>query len=128
MVLTTNALAAKLPAAARERAFLFDGDWRAALRARDERKELPQMRPPSPNFGLDSLAYVTFTSGTTGAPKAIQNTHRGASTCFVPLYSLYPYDEGEREGMNVFFAWNCLRYIRDPPQCVDSLSNPCCSS
>ena len=37
------------------------------------------------------------------------NTHVGAVCNFLPRYEIYPYEEGEREGFNVFFVWECLR-------------------
>ena len=71
---------------------------------------------------LDDLAYITMTSGSTGKPKAIRNAHRAATIDFVCRCDMYPYETGttgdtanppgnqvEREGVNMFFAWECLR-------------------
>jgi long-chain acyl-CoA synthetase len=33
-------------------------------------------RPPTPGLGLDDVAFLTYTSGTTGPPKGAMNTHR----------------------------------------------------
>jgi long-chain acyl-CoA synthetase len=33
-------------------------------------------RPPAPTLGLDDVAFLTYTSGTTGPPKGAMNTHR----------------------------------------------------
>jgi long-chain acyl-CoA synthetase len=33
-------------------------------------------RPPTPVLGLDDVAFLTYTSGTTGPPKGAMNTHR----------------------------------------------------
>ncbi|WKB55889.1 type I polyketide synthase [Eleftheria terrae] len=57
----------------------------------------------------EDLAFVSLTSGSTGKPKAVLTTQRGCSYCFLARQDLYPYQAGEREGMNVFFAWECLR-------------------
>ncbi|HEX6909623.1 MAG TPA: condensation domain-containing protein, partial [Longimicrobium sp.] len=41
------------------------------------------LRPPFPEIGPDSLAYLSFTSGTTGRPKAVMGRH-GSLTHFTP--------------------------------------------
>ncbi len=121
----------------------------AAWRARVER-HLPAERatlvPPAPAHAdphawrpraprqADS-AFVSLTSGSTGKPKAVLTTHLGASYCFLARDLLYPYRDGEREGVNVFLAWECLRplmfgrpaiaigddVIFDPPKLVARL-------
>ncbi|WP_420474262.1 alpha/beta fold hydrolase [Noviherbaspirillum sp. ST9] len=55
------------------------------------------------------VAMVSMTSGSTGKPKAVLTTHRGCAFCFEARFSLYPYLDNEREAVNVFFAWECLR-------------------
>ncbi|MCW7538711.1 AMP-binding protein [Aquabacterium sp. A7-Y] len=57
----------------------------------------------------DALAFVSLTSGSTGKPKAVLTAQQGVSYCFLARQDLYPYQDGEREGVNVFFAWECLR-------------------
>ncbi|WP_431825738.1 alpha/beta fold hydrolase [Burkholderia sp. F1] len=57
----------------------------------------------------DDIAFVSLTSGSTGKPKAVLTTHVGTSYCFHARDALYPYADGEREGLNVFLAWECLR-------------------
>ena len=52
---------------------------------------------------------MTMTSGSTGKPKGIKNTHMGAVCNFLPRFEVSPYSEGEREALNVFFVWECLR-------------------
>ena len=47
-----------------------------------------------PGCKKSHLAYITMTSGTTGKPKAIKNTHESATMCFLPRYDLYPYLPG----------------------------------
>jgi acyl-CoA synthetase (AMP-forming)/AMP-acid ligase II len=56
-------------------------------------------------------AYHTMTSGTTGKPKAVINSHYGSVICFVGRNDLYPYLPEEREGLNMFFAWECVRAV-----------------
>ncbi|WP_217628199.1 type I polyketide synthase [Micromonospora nigra] len=62
-----------------------------------------------PEVEPDDIALISMTSGTSGTPKAVRNTHRGCLYCFDARYRLYPYGESSRDGLNVFFGWECLR-------------------
>lgn len=112
----------------------MDGDhW---LRAFEADASLPPLAP----HGLtpEDPAYYTMTSGSTGKPKAVENSHFGSVLCFMGRNVLYPYLPGEREGLNMFFAWECLRavifgsaavvipdsLIFDPPKLVRYVSRP----
>ncbi|AKM45290.1 polyketide synthase [Burkholderia contaminans] len=94
-----------------------------ALRPRSDR-HLPSDRatlvPPAPTVAdarawrplaphPADVAFVSLTSGSTGKPKAVLTTHMATSYCFRARDLLYPYRDGEREGVNVFLAWECLR-------------------
>eukprot|EP00960_Hanusia_phi_P045699 757391-Hanusia_phi.AAC.2 len=59
----------------------------------------------------DSLAYVVYSSGTTGKPKGICCPHRGAVLSYAWRFQSYPYSSSsiEREACNVFFVWEMLR-------------------
>ena len=93
----------------REQVILLDGPhWSTDLVAANNNTPL-QWTPPE--VGPDSVAYLTMTSGSTGKPKAVVNSHRGAVVCFWGRYAIFPYREDAREGLNVFFAWECLRAI-----------------
>jgi len=70
---------------------------------------------------LDSLAYVVYSSGTTGKPKGIACPHRGAVFSYKWRYEAFPYDpeKQEVEGANVFFVWEMLRpLLRGQILCV----------
>jgi acyl transferase domain-containing protein/surfactin synthase thioesterase subunit/non-ribosomal peptide synthetase component F/acyl carrier protein len=73
-------------------------------------------KPPSiekaeifPDVAPTDIALISMTSGTSGTPKAVLNTHLGCLYCFDARYELYPYRESSRDGLNVFFGWECLR-------------------
>ena len=62
-----------------------------------------------PSVGQESLAFVSYSSGTTGKPKGIANSHRAAVRSYVWRFGLSDYGEGDRVGCNVFFIWEMLR-------------------
>jgi amino acid adenylation domain-containing protein len=67
---------------------------------------------PAPVLGRaapNDIALISMTSGTSGTPKAVLNTHLGCLYCFDARYDLYPYTSESRDGLNVFLAWECLR-------------------
>ncbi|MBM7086347.1 type I polyketide synthase [Micromonospora humidisoli] len=57
----------------------------------------------------DDIALISMTSGTSGTPKAVLNTHLGCLYCFDAREARYPYTAGSRDGLHVFLAWECLR-------------------
>jgi amino acid adenylation domain-containing protein/thioester reductase-like protein len=58
---------------------------------------------------LDHLAFVAYSSGTTGEPKGIQNPHRGAVHSYLRRYAISDYRVGDRVACNIFFVWEVLR-------------------
>ncbi|GAA2000512.1 type I polyketide synthase [Nocardiopsis rhodophaea] len=123
-VVTTSELAARLPDDFRTpgRTLLLDPDAPPPARH-------PDAEPPDlPDVDPSDIAMISMTSGTTGTPKAVLNTHEGCLYCFDARYERHPYASDSRDGLNVFFAWECLRpLLRGRPAAVipdDAILDP----
>ncbi|KAH6677909.1 enterobactin synthetase component F [Plectosphaerella plurivora] len=68
--------------------------------------ELPAL-PASDD--LDRLAFVSYSSGTTGQPKGIANPHRAAVRSYELRFQLSDLKPEDRVACNVFFVWEMLR-------------------
>lgn len=76
----------------------------------------------------DNLAYIVMSSGTTGEPKGILGTHRGAVHSYLQRYEVSSYKPGDRVACNIFFVWEVLRPLLKGATCYiipdDVMANP----
>ncbi|KAK0389219.1 hypothetical protein NLU13_2794 [Sarocladium strictum] len=67
-------------------------------------------RKPLPEADdLDRLAFVSYSSGTTGRPKGIANPHRASVRSYDLRFGVSNLEPGDRCACNVFFVWEMLR-------------------
>lgn len=89
------------------------------------------------SISLDHLAFIAYTSGTTGEPKGVLVPHRAVVHSYTSRYEQSSYQPKDRVACNIFFVWEILRpllkgatcyiipddLIYDPRPLLDYLAN-----
>lgn len=69
------------------------------------------------SISLDHLAFVAYTSGTTGEPKGVLVPQRAVVHSYTSRYEQSSYQPGDRVACNIFFVWEVLRPLLKGATC-----------
>ncbi|MDQ3658861.1 MAG: AMP-binding protein, partial [Actinomycetota bacterium] len=97
VVLTKDAHAGRLP------------DWQERFRMDADEPGTPDEDSEPPRVDRENLAFIPYSSGTTGKPKGIANPHRAPVLSYLWRFGVSDYGPGDRVGCSVFFVWEVLR-------------------
>ena len=84
-----------------------DDTWKAGIYDKDAVSSI----------SLDHLAFVAYTSGTTGAPKGVLVPHRAVVHSYTSRYEQSSYLPKDRVACNIFFVWEVLRPLLKGATC-----------
>ena len=68
-----------------------------------------EAEPPEVDPAGDSLAFIPYTSGTTGDPKGVMLTGGSVISSYFARYEFSSYSVGDRVACNIFFPWEFIR-------------------
>ena len=97
VTLTKEAHAGRLP------------DWQRGFRMDVEEPEAADETSEPPSVDREHLAFIPYSSGTTGKPKGIANPHRAPVLSYLWRFGVSDYGRDDRVGCSVFFVWEVLR-------------------
>ena len=97
VVLTKEAYAGRLPR------------WQESFRIDVDEPGAPDEAYEPPRVDRENLAFIPYSSGTTGKPKGIANPHRAPVLSYLWRFGVSDYGPGDRVGCSVFFVWEVLR-------------------
>jgi amino acid adenylation domain-containing protein len=97
LLLSQADLARELPARGRT-TIIVDAGW--------EQIEAQSRENLACAASSEDLAYIIFTSGTTGRPKGVMNTHRGICNRLIWMQETYGLDESDRVLQKTPFSFN----------------------
>ncbi len=95
VVLTKDAYVERLP------------EWQSSFRVDADEPETSEA--DRPRVDRENLAFIPYSSGTTGKPKGIANPHRAPVLSYLWRYGVSDYGPDDRVGCSVFFVWEVLR-------------------
>ena len=81
------------------------------LLAVDSEQSWRAFDPPTAEICVDTgnLAFLPYTSGTTGQPKGVMQTSGALISSYLARYRFSSYSVGDRVACNIFFPWEFLR-------------------
>jgi amino acid adenylation domain-containing protein/thioester reductase-like protein len=84
-----------------------DDTWKAGIYDKDAVSSI----------SLENLAFIAYTSGTTGEPKGVLVPHRAVVHSYTSRYEQSSYQPQDRVACNIFFVWEILRPLLKGATC-----------